>query len=189
MLAFSGLSTNFQKPDKIEFENNDYNLIITKDDITTTLRKQKFPYETTQDSITDKKIIIFPKAVESNENILASLLLSSISRYVNAAEIRETVSQTSQEQIDMIIRIQQADKDPDTVKIMIPANDKFIVKNRKLASLIQNNVIENQLKALVIPIQKTYPDTVIVEIEAGKNIVQNQIADAIAASIQSYYTK
>lgn len=167
-------------PKTIQFQNIGYNFLI-QEQTEAKPNLFKYPYVQTSDlNWENKKIAV--GFYEAND------LAKSIARELGVSP--EGISRIANQ--DALI-ISEIDKSIDkTLRIEIPINSKFAKHNRKLGSIIMNNILErgNIEKVLIIPSKIIGLDEsdIGILIRKSEDIPIGEVSQVVKASLREYYS-
>ncbi|MBW2966385.1 hypothetical protein KY342_04750 [Candidatus Woesearchaeota archaeon] len=168
-----------KNPKTIQFQNIGYKF-LAEEQTEAKPNLFKYPYIDTFDlNWANKKIAVG----FYNENNLAK----SIARELGV--VPEGVARITNADILIIAEIDN--KTSKTLRIEIPINSKFIKQNRKLASIIMNNVLErgNTERALIVPLEISGlgESDIGVLIVKSEDIPIGDVSQVIKKSLRQYY--
>ena len=192
-----------EKPKKIMIENSG-NLLTIKEELTSNPKKLKYPYVKTEGNLAEKKISLLsgilnnPTTGEAytEENSFAEAIkirlraqATSMTKPILAeAAVDKRFSLAQEGEANLVILFNNNTKN--SFIIYIPSNPDIIKQNRKLASLVINNIEKEKIKPIIIPIESDIQIPSI-NLDIDNKILKEYIVDintAVAKAVEEYYT-
>ena len=184
-LVFLTSPTDLENPDQLQFLNNNYQLQIQERVSEIDLNAHKFPWVSTRrDSLKD---VSFSFVSDDSAKSFADYVILSINKMAGktVAHFAFDVSKS-----DVIMNFEVTDSHKDSVFIFINVHNNAWV-NRKLASLIANNLFARGVKSVILPIDTPSPHMTL-DIELGADVAKSSsqdIKESVFDAIVRYFSK